>query len=55
MLAASRIVVTAGAKLFEKVCPTRIERGMGQSHVERLNKARLRLRACENRHSDWLG
>jgi hypothetical protein len=40
MLVASRIVVTAGIKLFAEVCPNRIERGTGLSHVERLNKAR---------------
>jgi len=36
LLAASRIAAKAGVKLFAEVFPTRIERGAGLPHVERL-------------------
>lgn len=36
LMAASRIAVKAGVKLFAEVFPTRIERGAGLPHVERI-------------------
>ncbi|HRF83657.1 MAG TPA: hypothetical protein PLO34_04410, partial [Pseudoxanthomonas sp.] len=51
LLAASRIAVHAGVKLFAEVFPTRIERGAGLPHVERIaylaELASLQLRGLD--------
>ncbi|MCA0199090.1 MAG: acetolactate synthase large subunit [Proteobacteria bacterium] len=52
LLAASRIAVHAGVKLFAEVFPTRIERGAGLPHVERIaylaELASLQLRGLDH-------
>lgn len=52
LLAASRIAAQAGVKLFAEVFPTRIERGAGLPHVERLaylaELASLQLRGLDH-------